>query len=253
VTGVVEGRRVTVGAATLIREWEPAAARTLEALDHGPGLRAFVTVDGQAAGVISYADRLRPNARAVVDTLAGLGFARQILLSGDTEVNVRDVARQLGIGEAHGDLLPQDKVTFVSDLSAAGHKVLMVGDGANDAPALSTASVGIALAAHGGGISAEAADVVLLADDLGRIPEAVVIARRTMRIARQSIGVGLALSVAGMLIAAAGHIPPAVGALVQEAIDVAVILNALRVTRPGPEETALDQALSPPSPALAPS
>ena len=149
----------------------------------------------------------------------------------DHTANVAPIAAEVGISEARGDLLPQDKVEVVRELERAGRRVLMIGDGTNDAPALSAATVGAALAAHGGGISAEAAGVVLLADDVTRVGEAVEIGQRTVRIARQSIAAGLALSGAAMVFAALGYIPPTLGALLQEGIDVAVIVNALRAAR----------------------
>ncbi|MFP5354985.1 MAG: HAD family hydrolase, partial [Gemmatimonadota bacterium] len=145
--------------------------------------------------------------------------------------NTRDAADRVGIAEAVGDLLPGDKVERVAELSRREGRVLMVGDGVNDAPALSRADVGIALAGHGGGITAEAADVVILIDDLSRVGEAVRIAQGTLRIAKQSILVGLGLSGVGMIVAALGYLPPVAGALAQEAIDVAVILNALRASK----------------------
>ncbi len=240
-TGLVEGRRVSIGTLALVASLHPAAERLLAtAVPEGePGLRAFVAVDaigdaGAAApsgGTITYADQLRPGLRDFFADLAALGLTRTVLLSGDHTANVAPIARAVGITEARGDLLPEHKVEAVRALEREGHRVLMVGDGTNDAPALSAATVGIALAAHGGGISAEAAGIVLLVDDVTRVEEAVRIGQRAVRIARQSIFAGLGLSAAAMVFAALGHIPPTLGALIQEGIDVAVILNALRAAR----------------------
>lgn len=228
VSGIADGKPVMVGSPSYISDAYPGAAADLAALDHGAGLQAWVAIDGRGAGIVSYADRLRPGLRQTLADLKGQGIHDIILLSGDSQQNSDAVAREIGLTDAHGDLLPEDKVRAVQALEASGRHVLMVGDGTNDAPALSTASVGMALAAHGGGISAEAADVVLLRDDIGLAARALAISRRSMRIARQSIGAGLGLSAVAMGFAAAGFIAPTVGALLQEAIDVAVILNALR-------------------------
>lgn len=232
VQGVVDSRRVTIGSLALVREQHPHAGAQLEALHDGAtGLRAYVAADDAALGVISFADRVRADLAPMFSALRALGLQRTLLLSGDHTENVAPIAREIGITEARGDLLPADKVAVVKQLEREGRRVLMVGDGTNDAPALSAATVGVALAAHGGGISAEAAGVVLLADDVTRVADAVAIGQRTVRIARQSIGWGLGLSGAAMLVAAMGYIPPTMGALLQEAIDVAVIVNALRAAR----------------------
>jgi heavy metal translocating P-type ATPase len=229
VTGHVDGHVVTIGAASYVAERQPEAREAIAtARAEYQGLRAFVGIDGVLAGTIDYADRVRENVRAFVARLGALGIRRTMLLSGDHEASARSVAAALGIDEARGDLTPDDKVRIVSELLGAGHRVLMTGDGTNDAPALSTATVGVALAAHGGGVTAEAADVVLLSDDVTRVADAVAIGRRTMRVARQSIIAGLGLSSAAMVVAAFGYLPPAAGALLQEAIDVGVIVNALR-------------------------
>jgi heavy metal translocating P-type ATPase len=231
VGGRVEGREVAVGGWTYLTNLHHGIEEDLRALrgpDGRAALRAFVAVDGRAAGIIEYADRIRPELEGLVGRLRKLGIRRVVLLSGDDRANTDAVAGAIGIEEAHGELLPEDKVAHVRRLAKAGEKVLMVGDGTNDAPALSSATVGVALASGGGGITAEAADAVLLADDPSRVVTAIAISRRTLHLARQSIWVGLGLSGVAMVAASLGYVPPTVGALLQEAIDVAVILNALR-------------------------
>ena len=232
VSGEVEGHLVTVGARSFALEQtrDPESALSSGAA-HGAALRAFVTIDGMMAGVIEFADQTRAELGRSIAQLARLGVGRILIVSGDHVENVRAVGDIAGIADVFGDLLPEEKVAIVRELVASGETVMMVGDGTNDAPALSTAHVGVALAAHGGGIAAESAGVVLLADDLSRVADAVRIGRRTYRIARECILVGLGLSAAGMVVAAAGALPPVVGAIAQEAIDLAVILNALRASR----------------------
>jgi heavy metal translocating P-type ATPase len=232
VAGMVEGQHVVVGARSFVVEETPGAIATLDAFEPTTaGLRAYIAIDGAVAGIVEYADKLRPGVSDVFREITSMGVRRIILLSGDHTDNAKTVAAAVGISEVHGDLLPEDKVRVVRELALKGESVLMVGDGTNDAPALSAAAVGIALAGHGGGITAEAADVVVLIDDLSRVPEAMRIGRRTMRIARESIIVGLGASLIAMVVAAMGFIPPTPGALLQEGIDLAVILNALRASR----------------------
>ena len=234
-TGEVEGRRVTVGGWAFVVRRHPEAEAGLRAAlagAEGAGLRAYVAVDGRGRGRHRVRRPAPPRAApSFIAALRALGVRRTLLLSGDDQANATAVGRAVGIDEAHGDLLPEQKVAFVQRLVKEGERVLMVGDGTNDAPALSSATVGIALASGGGGITAEAADAVILADDPTRVAEAIAISRRTLRLARQSIWAGLGLSGVAMVAASLGYIPPVAGALLQEGIDVAVILNALRATR----------------------
>jgi len=157
-----------------------------------------------------------------------LGVTETLMLTGDRESTAEIIAAQAGIRTVRANLLPADKVTAVQELKHKYGTVVMVGDGINDAPALAAATVGVALGEHGTAISAEAADVVLLVDDISRVGDAMTISRRMRRIALQSIGVGLGVSFGLMGIAAVGLVTPAVGAVLQEALDAVVILNALR-------------------------
>lgn len=229
VRGTVDGRDVAVGAAAWLLTLYPAQHEAI-ATARGAGLRGVVAVDGRIAGAIEYADHAREGLHGFFDQLRRLGLRHLVLLSGDHQANVEGIARAVGIDDARGDLLPQQKVEAVRDLMRASRRVVMVGDGTNDAPALSAATAGIALAAHGGGIAAESADAVILSDDITRVADAIRIGRRSVAIARQSIVVGLGLSGLAMAAASLGYFSPTTGAMLQEAIDVAVILNALRAS-----------------------
>jgi heavy metal translocating P-type ATPase len=229
VAGTIDGRRVRIGARSFVLPFCEDGVITAGYLEQeGATLRAYVSVDDDLAGLIEFEDLVRPELPSVLAELHVLGIDRVVLLSGDHAPVARAVADRAGIHETYGDLLPEDKATFIERLRAEGTGVLMVGDGINDAPALTAADVGVALAAHGGGITAEAADVIVLVDSLAPVTDIVRIGSRTLRIAKQSIIAGLALSGIAMLVAAFGGLPPAIGAALQEVIDVAVIVNALR-------------------------
>ena len=230
-TGMVREVEVVVGSRAFVARHAAVSLDGFDAAANGEaGLRAYVLLSGKPAGIIEYADSPRPELKSSLARLGELGLTHTVLLSGDRAANAKAVGLEAGIKEVYGELLPADKAAMVSRFRARGEVVMMVGDGTNDAPALSAADVGVALAGHGGGVTSEAADVVVLVDDLSKVGEAVAISRRTMRLARQSIVTGLILSGIAMIFAACGFIPPTEGALLQEGIDVAVILNALRAS-----------------------
>ena len=202
-------------------------------------LRVFVTIDGRLAAVFTFGDAIREDAPGTVGALRSAGVTRIVMLTGDDGAAAEKVSASLDLDAVFSDATPADKVGTV-EAEKATAPTMMVGDGINDAPALAAATVGIAMGARGGTASSEAADVVVLTDRLQPVAEALRIARRTRGIALQSIVVGLALSGAAMIAAAMGHITPVAGALLQEGIDVAVILNALRALGDGrlePDQT----------------
>jgi heavy metal translocating P-type ATPase len=223
VSGTVEGRAVDVGsAAYLASRGIPPSDGATEATS------AFVAIDGRYAGFITFADRLRHQVPALMQQLARLGVVDTVMLTGDRVETAEAIAAQAGIRTVRANLLPVDKVTAVQDLKLHRGTVVMVGDGINDAPALAAATVGVAMGEHGPAASAEAADIVLLVDDVSRVGEAIALSQRMRRIILQSVGIGLGVSFALMVVASTGRIPPSVGALLQEGLDAAVILNALR-------------------------
>ena len=221
ISGIVDGVRVAVGGDTYFGE----------APSSGPGsssaMRVTVLFDGRLAGTLMLEDRLREDAVQLVTQLRAAGISRIVLASGDELAIATALARSLGLDDVAARLTPADKVAVVEKERIHG-KVLMVGDGVNDAPALAAADVGIAVGVENLAAAAEAADIVLVRDDLTKIATAIGIARRSRKIALQSIYAGIGLSLLAMGFAGAGYLPPVGGALLQESIDVAVILNALR-------------------------
>jgi heavy metal translocating P-type ATPase len=195
----------------------------------GSSLISFIAIDGVLRGELLFTDRLRPGVPRFIQELKNLGIKKTVMLTGDSYVNAEVIAREAGVDEFEANLLPGEKVDSVRNLTKEYGSSIMVGDGINDAPALATATIGVAMGAHGTGISSEAADVVLLVDDVTKLGNEMAISQGMLRIAKQSIFFGMGGSLVMMLIASFGYIVPAEGAIFQEILDVAVILNALRV------------------------
>ncbi len=243
VAGTVAGREVRLGRA----EWAGAAetdswvraARRRSRLDGA--LTVFVAVDGRPAGVLLLEDRLRPDARQTLRAVRRGGIGRVVLATGDRAEAAEAVGALAGADAVIAELTPADKLEVVRREQRRA-PVIMTGDGINDAPALALADVGIAMGARGATASSEAADAVLTVDELSRLGDVAAVARRTRRIALQSVLAGMGLSLAAMAVAAAGLLPAVWGALLQEAIDVAVILNALRALAPVRPEVRLTTA-----------
>ncbi|MGW2091268.1 heavy metal translocating P-type ATPase [Promicromonospora sukumoe] len=223
VTARVGGRRVVVGKPAYVRSVAPDTSDAVL----GPGqAAAYVAVDGRFAGVVVLADDPRPESAAVVSWLRANGVEHVTMLTGDARATAESVAGQVGIDDVRAELLPGEKVRIAAGL--APRPLMMVGDGVNDAPVLAASDVGVAMGARGATAAGDAADVVLLVDSLGRLVDAVSVGRHTLRTALSAIWLGIGLSIALMLVATTGAIPAVTGALVQELVDLATILYALR-------------------------
>jgi heavy metal translocating P-type ATPase len=189
---------------------------------------AFVNINNTPIGIIVFGDILRSGVKSMIKHFRKLGVKETVILSGDSYENSQIIAQEAGVTSFEANLLPEHKVISIKKLLKRHKNVIMIGDGINDAPALAVSTVGIAMGAHGTAISAEAADVVLLVDDVTKVKAIIEISKKTIDIAKQSIYIGLGASFVFMVIASFGLIPPTIGALIQEILDVAVILNALR-------------------------
>ncbi|MFC8409866.1 heavy metal translocating P-type ATPase [Arthrobacter sp. NPDC057259] len=224
----LDGRDVVVGKPNFVAE---AAEGVVETDLVSGQLGIYVGVDGKFVGCLVMSDPLRDEARRTLGELQHLGVTQTVMLTGDALATAEHIADAAGLTDVRAECLPPDKVEAVRSLPL--RPVMMVGDGVNDAPVLAVADVGIAMGARGSTAAGESADVVIILDDLSKVASAVRIGQRTVKVALQSIWIGIAMSVALMVAAAAGYVPAIAGALSQEVVDLATILNALRALSAG--------------------
>ncbi len=237
IQGVVDGHHVAVGSRAFmgglgIQDAEIRSTALMTTRGSGEA-HVVVAIDRHVAGVIVMADELRPDAERIVERLRAENVRYIAMISGDRRSVAERVGRQLGVDRVYAEQSAENKLEVVRTIRADPQlrPVIMVGDGINDAPALAIADLGIAMGVAGATVSSETADAVITVDRVDRVADAVHTGRRSLFIARQSVLTGMGLSVAAMLVAAAGYLPPVAGALLQEVIDLAVILNALRALR----------------------
>ncbi len=237
IEGLVDGHRVAVGSGHWLQgrgyDGGSSALGDLDDLEREGRSRVLVGVDGRLAGAIVLADRPREDAGELAATLRRAGIRHVAMVTGDRAAVAEQIGSGLGIERVYAEHSPEEKLEVVRALQSNPElaPVMMVGDGINDAPALALADVGIAMGVAGATIASETADAVIVVDRIDRVADAVGIGRRSLYIAVQSVAAGLGLSLVAMAFAALGFVPPLFGALLQEGIDVAVILNALRALR----------------------
>ncbi|GEN79496.1 heavy metal translocating P-type ATPase [Actinotalea fermentans] len=234
IIATLDGRRVSVGNLPMLSAEgiaDDGAATVVDRLAAAGRTPMVVTLDGRVIGVVAVADRVRPDAREMVDRLHAAGVRRVVMLTGDARAVAEAVAAQVGVDDVRAQLLPEDKLAAVAELRAAGHVVAMVGDGVNDAPALAAADIGVAMGAAGTAVAIETADIALMRDDLRSLPQAVSLARRTVRVMRQNIAIALLTVLVLLAGVFAGGVTMAIGMLVHEASVLVVIANAMRLLR----------------------
>ncbi|MFD9935727.1 heavy metal translocating P-type ATPase [Streptomyces massasporeus] len=240
VTAVVDGRTVAVGApARLLDGTDGTAAEPEEShrraaeLEESGRTAVLVVVDGAPAGLLGIADRLRPDAAATVASLARLTGSAPVLLTGDNPRAAAHLAAEAGIDDVRAGLLPQDKLDAVREMESTGRKVLVVGDGVNDAPALAAAHTGLAMGRAGSDLALETADAVVVRDELAAVPATVALSRRARRLVVQNLVIA-GVFIAGLVVwDLAGELPLPLGVAGHEGSTVLVGLNGLRLLREG--------------------
>lgn len=223
VIATIDGHEVKIGKLHFVTESNQVSAVAKTA--------SYVSVDGHYWGHIELEDEVRPEAAQTIQRLKHYGVREIIMITGDQLSIAQRIAQQVGITKVFADLLPGDKITHFQQLPEDARPSIMVGDGVNDAPVLKAADVGIAMGAHGSTAASESADVVILTDNLEKVADAVGIAERTLRIAKQAVLIGIFVCIGLMLICSTGFVPTIIGALLQEVVDTVCILWGLRARR----------------------
>jgi Cu+-exporting ATPase len=232
IRAVVEGKEVLAGTRRLMARYGvPAdeALAAMEPLEEAGKTAILIAVDRRYAGMVAVADSIKETSREAVSRLKQMGL-EVVMITGDNERTAKAIARQAGIDRVLAAVLPEGKAEEVKKLQAQGRKVAMVGDGINDAPALATADIGMAIGT-GTDVAMEAADVTLMRGDLNSIPDAIVMSRKTMTNIRQNLFWALAYNSLGIPVAAAGFLAPWVAGAAMALSSVSVVLNALRLQR----------------------
>lgn len=260
VRGRVDGRDVLVGRASWLRaRGVPAGFESSPDLLETDGYSlVFVAVDGGCVGWVAFQDRVRAEAREAIAELKALGIRSVALVSGDRTVVAERVAAEVGVDRVAAECLPQDKVTFVREARSKGHRVAVIGDGVNDAPALAAGDIGIAMGAAGSEVAIQSATIALMNSDLRRLPFLVTLSRAARRTINQNFVVGLIFILGGLTLAALGELNPIAAAILHNLGSLLVVFNSARLVRHGEaaggEAEAATQGVGvtrPPEPATA--
>jgi len=227
-----DGQQLVLGRPRMLQDYGVTMAPTVEteiADLAAAGCTVIpVAMNRQVAGLLVLDDAVRPEAGATVAQLQAMGV-RTVLITGDNRATAERIAAELGIGEVHAEVLPQDKLAIVKRLQVAGRRVAFVGDGVNDGPALATADVGVAMGVAGTDVAIETADIALLADDLAKLPHLLGLARRALHAIRQNLALSLGVLAVAVGLTIPGILTPVSGALLHELSSIPVILNSARL------------------------
>lgn len=251
IASTVEGQQVLIGNAPLLEHYgitkHDGAEQAAEILAASGRTPMIVVVGETVIGVLGVADQIRADAPQMIARLHDADVRKVVMLTGDTRLVAESIGKATGIDEIHASLLPEDKLDAVAQLQREGHTVAMVGDGVNDAPALATADIGVAMGAAGSAVAVETADIALMGDNLMKLPESVSLAKRTVSVMRQNIVIALATVVALLTGVFAGGVTMSLGMLVHEGSVLVVILNAMRLMRNDKYATAAPKSEQRPS------